>query len=435
MDRTVRIEALTRVEGEGALHLELEGDRVRAARLDIYEPPRFFEALLRGRDYTEPVDITARICGICPVAYQMSACLALEDACGVTVPADIDALRRAMYCGEWIESHVLHLAMLQGPDLLGYAGGIEMAADHRPVVEAALRLKQLGNRLVELVGGRAIHPINVRLGGFYRAPSPEAVSSFLPELDEALELAVTVAQWAAGLTYPDAHLDTELLALVEPDRYGMMGGRLRSDRGLDIVPHEFATHVVEEQHANSTALYARLRERGAYVVGPMARYALNGDLLRPVARSLAEGFGHLPADRNPHRTLITRALEVVHACEEAREVLGGYHLPTAPAVPVPARAGVGHGWTEAPRGMLYHRYEIAADGSVVGATITPPTAQNQAAIEAALVELANERLRAGGSDAELAGACERLIRTFDPCISCATHFLDLRIVRGSSVRG
>ena len=170
-ERVLSVAELARVEGEGALYVRTSGNTVEEARLDIYEPPRFFEAFLRGRGYAEPPDITARICGICPVAYQMSACAAIEDACGVTVSGPIADLRRLLDCGEWIESHALHIYLLHAPDFLGYRSGIEMAAQRRDIVERGLALKKAGNAIMEAVGGRAIHPVNVRVGGFYRAPA------------------------------------------------------------------------------------------------------------------------------------------------------------------------------------------------------------------------------------------------------------------------
>ena len=198
-DRVLSVKELARVEGEGALYVRTSGDRVEEARLDIYEPPRFFEAFLRGRGYTEPPDITARICGICPVAYQMSACAALEDACGVTVGRRIADLRRLLYCGEWIESHALHIYLLHAPDFLGYASGIEMASERRDLVERGLALKKAGNAIMEAVGGRAIHPVNVRLGGFYRAPSRAELAALTEPLKRALDGALETVRWVASV--------------------------------------------------------------------------------------------------------------------------------------------------------------------------------------------------------------------------------------------
>src|SRR5690242_370304 len=196
-ERTLRVGALARVEGQGAMYVRARDGRVEEVRLDIYEPPRFFEALLRGRAHTEPPDITARICGICPVAYQMSACQALEQACGVTVPDPVTELRRLLYCGEWISSHTLHIYFLHAPDFLGYPDVVEMAREHRPHVERGLRLKKAGTTLMEVVGGRAIHPVNVALGGFHRAPTRAELAPVADQLRQARDDALNTVAWVA----------------------------------------------------------------------------------------------------------------------------------------------------------------------------------------------------------------------------------------------
>ncbi|HWB38434.1 MAG TPA: nickel-dependent hydrogenase large subunit, partial [Rugosimonospora sp.] len=270
--RSLRVAGLARVEGEGAMHVRVDGDRVVDVRLEIYEPPRFFEALLRGRGYTEPPDITARICGICPVAYQMSACRAIEAACGVTVDGALADLRRLLYCGEWIESHALHIYLLHAPDFLGYEGAVEMAADHRELVERGLSIKKAGNRLLEVIGGRAIHPVNVRVGGFYRVPARTVLRDLLPELRRAREDALATVAWVAGFDFPDFAHDHELLALVEPGTYAIEAGTPTTDRGLSFPVADFPEWVIEEQVPHSTALHARLAGRGRYLTGPAARY-------------------------------------------------------------------------------------------------------------------------------------------------------------------
>ncbi|HEX2497552.1 MAG TPA: nickel-dependent hydrogenase large subunit, partial [Actinomycetes bacterium] len=308
-DRSLRIGALARVEGEGALRLRIRGDRVEQVQLEIYEPPRFFEAFLRGRAHTEPPDITARICGICPVAYQMSACAAIEDACGVTVPPEIAELRRLLYCGEWIESHALHIYLLHAPDFLGYDSAIAMARDHRDLVERGLTLKKAGNRIVEVVGGRAIHPVNVRVGGFYRAPAPSELAELVPQLRRAQDDAVATARWVAGFDFPDFEHDHEMLALTAPDRYPIEAGTLASTGGLAFSATRFSEYVIEEQVPHSTALHAHLAGRGRYLVGPAARYTLNADRLSPLAREVAAEAGLGGQCRNPFRSILVRAVE------------------------------------------------------------------------------------------------------------------------------
>lgn len=423
--RTIRVGALTRVEGEGALHVELCDGVPRRVELNIYEPPRFFEAFLRGRAHTEPPDITARICGICPVAYQTSACNAIEDVCGVTLDPELVALRRLLYCGEWIHSHTLHIYMLHAPDFLGVPDVIALARDHRPAVERGLALKKAGNRLQELIGGRSIHPVNVRIGGFYSVPTRADLAPMAEQLRRALGDALETVNWVAGFEFPELTVEHELLALTG-DRYPLENGRIARSDGEAFGVDEFSDHVRETQVQHSTALHATLDGR-RHLTGPLARYSLNHDRLTPLARDAAAAVGLDRQCRNPFRSIVVRAVEVVYAVEEALRIIENYQRPSRPFVPVEARPGVGHGVSEAPRGLLYHRYRIDDDGMIADAVIVPPTSQNQAAIEhdLATVVAAGQNL----DDEALTALCERTIRNYDPCISCATHFLTLTVDR------
>lgn len=425
-DRTLRVATLTRVEGEGALNVTLKDGALESVELNIYEPPRFFEAFLRGRAHTEPPDLTARICGICPVAYQLSACNAIEDACGAEIDDEIVALRRLLYCGEWIHSHVLHIYLLHAPDFLGYPDIVSMARDHREVVERGLALKKAGNRLMEFVGGRAIHPINLRLGGFYSVPTRSDLEPIAQELRTALDHALATVEWVAGFEFPDLELDHEMLALSASGQYAIENGVIARSPGPPFPVADFMAHVVESQVPHSTALHATL-DGGRYLTGPLARYSLNSSALSPLAAEAARRAGLSAQCRNPFRSIIVRAVEVVYAIDEALRLIGEYQRPSRPFVDVPARPGVGHGVSEAPRGLLYHRYHISADGQVSAATIIPPTSQNQAAIEADLSRVISDNLDL--EDAALTTLCERVIRNYDPCISCSTHFLTLTVHR------
>jgi sulfhydrogenase subunit alpha len=424
-DHILHVENLARVEGEGSMHVVVKDGHVAEVELQIFEPPRFFEAFLRGRAWTEPPDITARICGICPVAYQMSSCLAIESACGVTVPEEIRLMRRLLYCGEWIESHALHIYLLHAPDFLGYPGAIEMAADHGPVVERGLRLKKAGNALMTLVGGRAIHPVNVRVGGFYRLPTPDELRSIRPRLERARDDAVETVRLVAGFDFPEMVQQQEYVALRSPHGYPLEGGSVVTSTGRGFEVADFGTHVVEEHVARSNALHARLDGQESYVVGPLARYALNHDQLGPLAQEAARDAGLGDECRNPFQSIVVRAVELVHATDEAIRIIDEWEGAAAPFVDVPPRAGIGYGATEAPRGLLYHRYELAEDGTILDATIVPPTSQNQRSIEADLRMFVQDRLDLPRD--ELVRQCEQAIRNYDPCISCATHFLDLTV--------
>jgi sulfhydrogenase subunit alpha len=425
--RVIKIDALARVEGEGGLLLRMEGDRVLDVELRIFEPPRFFEAFLRGRSRTEVPDLTSRICGICPVAYQMSSCHAIEAAAGVRVEGPLRELRRLLYCGEWIESHALHVFMLHMPDFLGYEDALSMAADHPEVLRRGLRIKKAGNAIVALLGGREIHPINVRLGGFHRVPTRRELGVLLPEIEWGLQAALEELAAMARLDFPDFERDYELVSLRQPGEYPFNEGRIVSSRGLDIDVGEFDDHFEEAQVGYSTALHATVRGRGAYFCGPLARYNLNHDLLSQIAQDAAREAGLSVPCLNPFKSLLVRGVELIHAFDEARRLIEGYRPPDRPFVELPARAGVGYGATEAPRGMLVHRYQLAEDGTVVAAKIVPPTSQNQKTIEDDLRAMAT--VLATLPHEQATRRAEQAIRNFDPCISCSTHFLDLRVER------
>jgi coenzyme F420-reducing hydrogenase alpha subunit len=425
--RTIRTDVLARVEGEGAMYVQLRGREVTEVQLRIYEPPRLFEALLRGRSYSEAPDITARICGICPVAYQMSACAAIEDALGVSVPDEIRALRRLIYCGEWLESHSLHLYLLHAPDFLGYESGFAMARDHPEVVERGLRTKKAGNRLIATIGGREVHPVNVRVGGFYRALRRDELEALRGLLEQAREDALETVAWTASLPFPDLERDYEFVALQSPEEYPIDRGRIVSSRGIDIDPASFDETFEEVQVPHSNALHSRVRGRGSYLAGPMARFNLNLDRLSPVAREAAERAGIGAGCRNPFKSIVVRAVEILYACDEALRLIDEYEPPEPAAVEPAVRGAVGHGATEAPRGLLYHRYEIGADGGIAAAAIVPPTSQNQQAIEEDLRAFVQGNVDL--EDEELTLRCEQAIRNYDPCISCATHFLRLEVDR------
>jgi sulfhydrogenase subunit alpha len=426
--KTIKVNYLARVEGEGAFKVVVRDGVVESAELSIFEPPRFFEAFLRGRAYSEAPDITARICGICPVAYQMSSVHAMEQALGVQVTGPLRDLRRLLYCGEWIESHTLHVYMLHAPDFLGYEGAIDMARDHGDAVRRGLALKKAGNEILTLLGGREIHPINVRVGGFYRVPTRRELQPLAEKMKWARDAALETVRWVASFDFPDNERDYELVALSHPDEYPFNEGRILSNRGLDITADAYELHFEESHVERSTALHSRLRERGAYLVGPLARYSLNFSRLSPMAQQAAREAGLGIVCANPYRSIIVRAVEVLYACDEALRIIDAYQPPDQPAVQIEPRAGVGCAATEAPRGLLYHRYRLEADGSIAEARIVPPTSQNQASIEADLASFVGQWLDL--PDDQLRHRCEQTVRNYDPCISCSTHFLRLELDRG-----
>ena len=425
--RTIKIDYLARVEGEGALYIKIKENKVQDVKLKIFEPPRFFEAFLKGRSFKEAPDITARICGICPVAYEMSTIHAIENALGVKINNSIRELRRLIYCGEWIESHTLHIYMLHAPDFLGYESGIHMAKDHPKIVERGLRIKKTGNEIISLIGGREIHPINIKIGGFYKTPTKNELCTLTDKIKKARDEAVETVKWASSLKIPDFEKDYEFVSLSHPNEYPINEGKIISNKGLNIEVKDFDNYFEEEHVKYTNALHCKLKQRGSYFVGPMARYNLNFNKLSKITKETAKEAGMGPACLNPFKSIIIRSLEVLYAFDEALRIIENYEPPEHSNIEANSKDSTGYACTEAPRGALYHRYSISKDGSITDAKIIPPTSQNQRIIEEDLYNFIPKHINL--SDEKLRWHCEQAVRNYDPCISCATHFLKLEVDR------
>jgi coenzyme F420-reducing hydrogenase alpha subunit len=357
----------------------------------------------------------------------MSALHAMERAFSIPIDPAVRLLRRLFYCGEWIESHTLHVYMLHTPDFLGYQDAIEMARDHRDIVEQALRLKKIGNRIVTLLGGREIHPVSATVGGFYKVPTKSALHALEEDLHWATEASLRTVKLVSGFEFPDFEQDYEFVALSHPDEYPFNEGRIVSNRGLNVDAAEYEDHFIEQQVEYSTALHSVLRDRGSYLVGPLARFNLNFDKLPAVAREAATAAGLSPPVRNPFCSIVVRAAEILFACLEALRVVREYEPPAHARAEFNPRAGTGQAVTEAPRGLLYHRYVVDENGLILDAKIVPPTSQNQKRIEDDLREFAPQVNARPLKEATW--KCEQAIRNYDPCISCSTHFLRLDVER------
>ena len=429
-ERTFRVEGITRVEGEGSLHLLVRDGAVTEARLRIFEAPRYFEQLVLGRDPDQVLDIVARICGICPEAYQMSAANAFEAIFGIEIDPQVRALRRLLYAGEYIESHALHVYLLHAPDFLGYASAIDLAKDHRAVVEQGLALKKTGNQLMAVIGGRPIHPVNVRVGGLYRTPRREELLALRPALATAIEQSKATLELVTRFEAPPFERDVRLVSLKHPGEYPLFAGRIvSSDGAVDVGIGEWRSVFREEHREGSNALHARTHAGETYQLGPSARVTIAADHLHPVAREALQKTGLREAiARNPFWSIAARGVELIHYCAEAVDIIDAYQRPAAPFVPWTPRAGAAGWGSEAPRGICWHYWETDANGLVSGAQIVPPTSQNQGQIEADLRGFAPQVLEL--EHAEATRRLEQLIRSYDPCISCATHFLDLTIEEG-----
>jgi len=426
--RSVEVPVIARVEGEGALHITVDGDEITDLRLEIYEPPRFFEAFLAGRHFAEVPDIVPRICGICPVAYQMSAIHGLEMLFGVTPPEGTRELRRLMYCGEWIESHILHVFLLAAPDFLGYPNAIELAKVRPDLVKMALQIKRVGNDLMAAIGGREIHPVSPRVGGFSKAPRRRDLEAFLPRLAWALEQMPGIADFVASLPAPAFPRPVEMVSMVNEGEYPMNEGSMASTDGRRWTFEEYETVTNEVHVEHSNALHSVMADtQTPYFLGPLARVNLNAERLTPVARECAERAGlHVP-EVDPFFSMAARVVETALAIEESVRIIEGYVPPDPPMATAKPRAGRAMWATEAPRGTLYHRYDVAQDGTILQAKIVPPTSQNLRHMEEDLRLFVPDVL--DRPDEELTRLCEMVVRNYDPCISCATHFLRLDVER------
>jgi coenzyme F420-reducing hydrogenase alpha subunit len=423
----IHVPVLARVEGEGALDLRIEQGDIAELRLRIFEPPRFFEKFLEGRHYTEIPDMVARICGICPVAYQVTAAQALEELFGVELDPWARAMRRVFYCGEWIQSHSLHIHLLAAPDFFGCGNAIELARIAPDEVRRGLRIQGLGNELMDLFGARSVHPVGVRIGGFHAAPSMARIRAMREKLRAALPEAEALVRWAAAIPMPQDDQAFVSVATQHPADYAIERGDIGTSDGLRIGAGAFDAHFAERHEPHSTALFSTCHGQ-PYLVGPLARLNLNHDRLPNAIQALLADIGFTLPGRNLFHSLLARAVEIQLALHEALRLLEDYRMPDSPWVPVTPRAGIATGCTEAPRGLLWHRYEMDDAGCVVNARIVPPTSQNQGRIEEDLrLSLLNFGL--DHPDDALRLHCEKVIRNYDPCISCATHFLRMNVER------
>jgi len=426
--RTIRLESMSRVEGEGGLRIEVRDGRLHEVKFEIFEPPRFFEAFLRGRSFREVPDITARICGICPAAHQMTAVQAIESTLGITPGPEIRALRRLLYCGEWIESHALHIYLLQAPDFLGVESALTLGSEKPELVRKGLELKKIGNEIMSILGGRSVHPVSVCVGGFWKVPRRDELLKLRPRLEWALQASLDTVKLVAGLKLPAFAADYECVALSHPREYAMNEGAIVSSAGLNIPVRDFEQVFLEEHVAHSTALHAVRAEHGSsYLVGPLARVNVNYGHLPPIARQAAEECGIAWPCFNAYAGIVARAIELVMASEESLQLVDSYREPDPPSVAYAVRGGEACAATEAPRGLLYHRYRINDQGIVQSARIVPPTCQNCRRIEDDLRILVRGIL--DRPDAEIVDACEKFVRNYDPCISCSTHAVKTQLNR------
>ncbi|MFZ9035531.1 MAG: Ni/Fe hydrogenase subunit alpha [Francisellaceae bacterium] len=429
VNKKIEVPILARVEGEGALDLEIENGQITKCQVRIYEPPRYFEKFLEGREPNEIIDAVARICGICPMAYQMSVVTLMEKAFDVTVTPWIHDMRRVMYMGEWIESHYLHTHILAAPDFLKYHSVIEMAKDYPKEVTRGVKLQHLGNDILKLFGGRSVHPGAIKVGGFYRAPLKKEINALIPRLEEALIDSEAVVKWFATLDYPDMLWNDVLQVSLFDDRgrYPVIANHVVTSRGERFPIEKWNDYFYEFHAPQSTALHST-RDGEPYFTTPLSRLNLNFDTLPKHVQKLANSTGISFPSNNIYHSILARAIECYYAIGEILDICRHYEYPDSPCVDVTYKAGKAWGASEAPRGIQIDYFEFDDRGLASKIRITPPTAQNLACMEADLKQSLT-KFGLNRSDDELRLHAEMTIRNYDPCISCSAHFLTLNINR------
>jgi len=434
---SVNVEFLTRVEGHGHIVVDVANGVLQKAELQIVEAPRFFEALLQGRSIFEAQHITSRICGICACGHSLASIQAAESAIGFSPSEQTIALRKLLLHMENLDSHILHIYMLAAPDLLGVQSFMGLMPEHADAVRRALRMKKACNDVCDILVGRHVHPISCVVGGFTKLPDVrqlEAMHALLLQIRE--DLVPTVALLGA-LKFPEFERETEYVALVsdEPE-YPLLSGDVGSSDGVRKVKEDYRSVTNEFLVPHSTAKHARL-SRGSYAVGALARFNLNAARLHPAARQAAAEIGLSAPCHNPFLNTAAQLVECVHCSEEAIGIIEQFleqGIDQGEAVivgvnenrQIPVRAGHGVGAVEVPRGILFHDYEVDAEGIIQKANCVIPTGQNLQNIEDDMHKLVPEIL--DRDQAEITLALEMLVRAYDPCISCSTHFLQVEFV-------
>ncbi|GAB4390457.1 MAG: nickel-dependent hydrogenase large subunit [Thermodesulfovibrionales bacterium] len=415
----LRLPYISRVEGEAAVKIDVRGGEVVELKLNIWEPPRFFEGFLAGRKFDEVPDIVARICGICPVSHMTTAIRALEKALGVKPPAETVRMREIMALSQTAASHVVHLYMLALPDYHGLASIAGMLPRFEKEIRRLVRMKEALNGVTAAFGGRALHPVAMVVSGFTRPPSRETVGRLIKELDAIRADALETLKMVAALPVPEfENRDAEYAALTGGGHYALNMGRITSSRGLAAGEDAYSECFVEEQVPYANAKRTTVRGRGSLMVGALSRLNLKFDALHEEARQAARSVGFQPPSDNPFHNNLAQAVETVHAIARCVELMDGL-TGERPWAEVTAAEGEGTAVTEAPRGLLMHYYRLDRRGTVEKANIVTPTAHNFLGLEENLRKLVREHM--GEPKEAVALKCEMLIRAYDPCFSCSVH--------------
>jgi len=418
-EKIIKVDYIARVEGQGAININInKNGKIENLQFKIFEPPRFFESFLIGRKYDEVMELASRICGICPVAHQITALRAIENALGIDPSDQTKDLRKLMAISAHIQSNVLSMYFLSLPDLMGYESAITISKDHMDIVKRALELKKLGNDITEIIGGRSVHPVTMLVDGFSSLPSKNKLQNIKKRLVNAKKDAYSTVDLFSNIKIPDFVRKCEHVAISDPKHYAINIGRLKSSEGLDIDEMDYRKHVYEKQKPYSTALHSYLKDRGSFMVGPLPRINLNFDQLSSDAKYAVKNCCVKFPNYNPFVSHLARAIELVHDIDESIEIIDRLKYKEEQRS-IACKSGFGAAITEAPRGILYHSYQLDNNGIVKKVDIVPPTSHNAYNIERDISEFVQTIINLPLDEITL--KCEMLIRAYDPCISCSAH--------------
>ena len=410
----IDVDYIARVEGEGSVIFEIEEMKLKSLKLNIWEPPRFFEGFLIGRKYDEVPDIVSRICGICPVSHMATSIYAIEDALDFTPSEEIKKMRNIMSMSQIAASHIVHIYVLALPDY----HRLDMLYGLNKEINRLLRMKEAVNNVTGLIGGRPLHPVSMVVGGFTKAPSQNEIRKMIKQLEDVKHDAIETVKIFSEIRYPDLVNDVEYVAITNDGEYAINGGIITTNSGIKIKLTDYHSYFHEKQVSYSNAKKTVLIDKNPIMVGALSRLNIKFGMLHPEARKAAETVGFNALEKNPFFNIIAQAIEIVHCICECIELLNILSTKNT-LTEVKIKAGSGSSVTEAPRGMLYHQYEVNRMGVIEKANLVTPTAYNFSSLEEALKKLVTENIDRPAE--ELSLLCEMLVRAYDPCFSCSVH--------------
>jgi coenzyme F420-reducing hydrogenase alpha subunit len=419
-EKIIKIDYIARVEGQGAINLEVKKNgKIENLQFKIFEPPRFFESFLIGRRYDELMELTSRICGICPVAHQITTLRAVENAMNIQVSDQTKKLRKLVAISAHIQSNVLSMYFLSLPDLMGYESLIAMTKEHIDIVKMGLNLKKLGNDITQIIGGRSVHPVTMIVGGFTSIPNKNKFEAIYKRLEDAKKDAFKTFELFSNLKIPEFSRKCEHIAITNPKQYAINEGRFKSTEGLNIDEINYRNHIYEKQKPYSTALHSYIKKRDSFMVGPLPRVNLNWKQMSDDARNAVNANGIKFPNFNPFVSHLARSIELIHDIDECIDIIRGFSYKEEKPSSIICKSGFGAAITEAPRGSLYHSYIFDNNGIVKKADIVPPTAHNAYNIERDMTNFVQTIVDSPLDEISL--KCEMLVRAYDPCISCSSH--------------